>query len=323
MQILKKMCATAALGLACLGLASAGGAAENGDHAADAKQETARKKAETFRVRKAPVQVTIPPGEWKKMTPEDMQRDSPLGCLPAAGTPPGLFLTIHRTDSRITGSLTRLPQKYLMRNEQDLRSFIKDVKETVEEQGGEVAEMVSSELSRRDDLYVHRMEFLVRPESTGGCGRTASKKGAPPRMRYVLWDYFVRPADGEARLYRLGIGAPEDSFEKHADMMETFGTSFTFTGRRADSFFEPDAPSEKLPQVNGGEGECGAFQSPALLVFGAVILVLWWWSRRRRQEDDEEETTGEEAAEQGAAEAGGIEGAGGETDETQPPKQDE
>jgi len=270
--------------LAC---STGAGAAEKSEKATDEKQKTEQEKptekgTSVFSSEKESVRITIPAGDWKTMTAEDMQRDAPGGCLPAAGPPEGLVLTIQKTDSQAMGTVSRLPQTFLLRNEEDLRSFIQEMKDAITGTG-EGTEIRSSELTRREGLYVHTMEFVAQPRGLlGGCGATSPSDGQPPRMRYVVRDYFVRPQGEEALLYRVGTMAPAESYEDYAGELETFGTSFEFTGERAEEFFEPDAAEDKLPEVpQASEEECGAFDSPMLIVFAVIVVVLWWWTRRR------------------------------------------
>jgi hypothetical protein len=291
------------LGLLCVGVAAAAGGASGGDGAAEEKKQTeaAEEEAGVFRSEDEPVQVTVPSGEWEKLTSEDLQRGSPGGCLPAAGPRPGLLVVIRKPEKRVLGTVSRLPRDFLMRNEDDLRSFLDRMEEEIVKRGGEGTEVLSAELTRRDGVFVHRMEFRAQQQrGPGGCAAMSPSKGQAPEMHYVVRDYFVRPQGEKARIYRVGTTAPAESFDEYAEDLETFGESFQFTGDRAESFFEPGASEDQLPTVPEPGGGCGAFESPGLLVFAAVIVVFWWWFRRRMRAGEEQETG--EAGAQGRGE---------------------
>ena len=249
------------------------------DEATGEKQSEQESQGErTYTDEKEQARVTIPAGEWKMVTPENMDEQGG-GCMPARGAPEGFIVTTHLPESRVVASVTRRPKEYLARNEEDLRTFAAQMKDVVSKKGGEGTKIISSELAKKDDTWVHTLEFSAPSGPLGGCGALGGAD-APKRMHYRLWDYFIRPEGKDARLYRIGTATPEGEYENYRETFQSFAESFEFTGNRADEFFAPDAPEEKLPTVDVPEGACGEWGSTSIFLFIAVLAVLWWWSRK-------------------------------------------
>jgi hypothetical protein len=217
---------------------------------------------------------------WEQMTPEELTEQAPGGCVPAQ-TPPNLLLVLNHRDAPVVLGVLRGGDTFLMRNRDDLEAYVDGLTQPIRQQLGEEAE-IETEFSRRNGMPVHRVSFTASAGAAGG-GCAPAQQGQQQELQFIIVDYFIRPADGDATYFRISCRGEDGAFEDVRNEVEFILASVEYTGDLAEDFFVPDAPDEKVPtaeQAAEAAGGGGETQWGWMLAAG-MIVVIWFLLRKR------------------------------------------
>jgi hypothetical protein len=236
-----------------------------------------------FRVEGLSLEVKLPAPYWQYSSREQLEEQMQGGCGPAR-VPEDLLFAINHRDARATIWCESGPRRYLMRDKDDLEryvdSFMNSIKEQVEAPGE-----VESSFHQRDHTIVHRFAFSVSQQAGGGGCAPGGEQGQTQRARYMFVHYFVRPRNEDALFFRLFCGAPAEVFEELRSELEFIIESLRYTGAKAQTFFKPDAPAEKVltPEeaAEAAPGRKGG--SYGWMIAIGVFFIIFWLMRRRKE----------------------------------------
>lgn len=235
-------------------------------------------------------ELRLPAPYWESKTREELDPPQATGggCAPAQRMPPGLLLFLRNKDAELAiAYLQKMPDGFLMRNRSDLEKYVDDWKQLFKGEGGESVTFLESKYGERDNLITHRLVFTRQPPARtgppGGCAPERAPARGAEKVAYTIADFFVRPADEDARLYRIICIASEEEAESASGEFETLIGSFRFTGQTAEEFFAPDAPEDKLPSLGAQTGAKGGGKSGSswLMVAMLIVVVVYLMMRRR------------------------------------------
>jgi hypothetical protein len=243
----------------------------------------------------APVLVSVPgeqvecrlPGPyWAHSTREELLDETPGGCT-GPRVPANLVFLLNHKDAEASAWCERVARRFLMRNEDDLESFVSGFIEGIQAQARGTVLSANSSFpdAPAPGVILHRYELSIAASQGTGCaGPGAGGRPSEP-MRYVFQHYLVRPRDQDALAFRVFAAAPTEAFEALAPELEYILNSVRYTGATEEEFFAPDAPEEKVltakeasRAVSGGQGRFNW-----LLPVGMVLLI-WFFLRRKKQQ---------------------------------------
>ena len=237
-----------------------------------------------FRGEEEQVELRLPAPYWEMKTPEQLAAQAPGGgCAPGAKAPPGMLVILQNRDAQAAARADRMPGTFLMRNEDDLETYVAQWGEMLRARGGAQLEAGEFSHDEADGVFTHRFEFtapMPAGGAMGGCAPRPASGTEGAKVRYIIADFFVRPAGEDARLYRISCSALEEDFARQKPDFRSFIDSFRFTGEVAARFFEPNASADRLPSVKqaGGASACGG---PGLIVAVGIVLIVYFWFRSR------------------------------------------
>ncbi|MFO8006206.1 MAG: hypothetical protein R6V05_00565 [Candidatus Brocadiia bacterium] len=260
--------ATALVALCALA-ASAGGAQPRNDALPTVTDETNRIR---FRL----------PGEWWQHYNRQELADRLQGGCGAGQLPEELLHAAGHKDAPAQILLFRGPAQFLMRDRDDLETFVNASMQALTEQMGG-AEGVHENDYVQDapgGMIVHRYSFSAPLRGGGGCAGMA--QGQELTLRYLYVDYFVRPEGQDARNFQMRCFAPEEVWPDIKTEIEFVVSSLRYTGEVAGEFFVPDAPQEKvLSAEEVSESVEGRSPFPTWLLVAGLIFVVWLLMRRK------------------------------------------
>ncbi len=227
------------------------------------------------------VEVQLPAPYWRHVEPQELAQRGPAGCAPAR-VPPNLLFLLNHKDALASVWCERIPGTFLMRDRDDLESYLHGFTQTVRGQVRGAIGDVEESWAEREGAIVHEFAFSADPPAGGGCAGAAPANA--PRMRYRFAHFFVRPPDADARGLKLFAAAPEGSYERIEAELDFIFASFRYTGQTAGEFFVPDAPQEKVLTAEDASRAVGGRSNRTswLLPIG-LIVIIYLMMRRRKQ----------------------------------------
>jgi len=256
-------------------------------HAQGAEAPPPPQDALLYRDEKNQIELRIPAPYWEIQRAEQTGAQRPPGgCSAPARTPAGMLLHMRNKDAQAEAALWKMPRQFLVRNKGDLEDYSRALEESFKSRGGRAAEVRGKPFEAKEDegIFVHRFEFIAATQAAagpGGCAPKAQVPGAGKETRYLVADYFVRPAGEDVRHFMLICAAPAAVFERQAQDFVALTNGFRFTGQVAGRFFEPNAPEERLPSVQPLQGRTPMCGSAGLLIPVLAVLLVYWFFRRR------------------------------------------
>ncbi len=228
------------------------------------------------------VELRLPAPYWQHQTREELARQSQGGCG-APRVPSDVLLVASHKDALVRLYVSD-DGRFLMRNRDDLESYVGGVVAGFRERLSKQNQVLSKGFEERDGMIVHKCVVEDPIRAGGGC---MGQAGAPSRfrsVRYVVVNYFVRPAGQHATRFQMICMAPTSVWGKLKKEIDFVMDSFRYTGETAEEFFEPDAAPEDVPTPEqGAESMAGKSQFPTWLLVGGLILVIWLLLRRKKR----------------------------------------
>ncbi len=213
-----------------------------------------------------------PGHDWEAVTVHELEAQAQGGgCARQGKLPPGFLLGMRNKDAEAEVVVQKLPETFLMRNEDDLENYIEAWGQMVKSRAGGSVGIAESSYEDRDGMILHRYVFSGVPSSGGAGGGCRPAPSRPPEpLTFMIAAFLVREQGGDARLYRIICTATEQVFDEQSEDFERLLASFRYTGTIAEEFFVPDAPEEKLLPVEEAEPS----RKPAGSSFGVILAVL-------------------------------------------------
>ncbi len=230
------------------------------------------------------LELRLPAPYWEALTPDEIARQVQGGCAQGK-VPASLILLLRDKDALAEVIISRSERTFLMRNKDDLEAFENGFMKAIQDQVGAGATDVESGYSERDGMTVHRYGLTAAPSAGGGgCAMMPQQSGPPQKLRFLFVDYFVRPDGEDALYYRASVRAPVDTFNELKPEFEYILENIRFTGKRADDFFAPDAPADKVPTAKeAAKGVGGHSGVSGWMLAGALMIAIWLMLRRRKK----------------------------------------
>ncbi len=225
------------------------------------------------------------PGEWwEHYDRQELAGRLEGGCA-GGRLPEELLHAAGHKDARAQVLLFRGGKRFLMRDRDDLETFVNATVQTLTQRmggAGQVHENAYVE-DPPGGMIVHRFAFSAPLRGGGGCGGMG-QAGPELMLRYLFVDYFVRPAGRDARNFQIRCFAPEELWPDIGVEIESVVSSFRYTGTTAEGFFVPDAPEEKvLSAEQVAKSVEGRSPFPTWLLVAGLIFVVWLLLRRKRR----------------------------------------
>jgi hypothetical protein len=232
------------------------------------------------------IEFALPAKHWLYLSRTDLAARTPGGCA-GGGAPASMLAAIRDKDAPIEIWVQKAADGFLMRDRQDLETFVGAFVGTVKGQVGatfEPLELGGNEYVERDGMVVHRFAFSARPSAgRPGCGG-APAAAAPEQFQYVFVDYFVRPKDSDAMDIRAICLGPAAVLAALRPEVDGILSSLRYTGPLAAQFFAPDAATDKVPGPKAAARSAGGRSGiPSLLVVAALIIGVWFLMSRRKR----------------------------------------
>lgn len=227
------------------------------------------------------IEFQLPAPYWDYADREQLAARPQGGCA-APRTPQDLLFVLSHKDASALGRFELGPQSFLMRNKDDLETFVAAFTEAIRSQVGDLEEKTES-YPRTENPIVHRLEFTAAARGAGGCSMQRQPAGEQPKMRYTLVHYFVRPKGADAMVFKIFCAAPAEVFEELRPEFDFIIASLRYTGDVEAEFFAPDAPEDKVLSAKDAARSAGAARKTNWLLPVAMILIVWMMLRRRKK----------------------------------------
>jgi len=232
--------------------------------------------------------VDLPSPKWDAQAGEDLAAEGAPGCAGAARFPPG-YLTM---SPKAAAEVRLMPQTFLVRSREEFDNVLRTIRMSLQSQPGFEAGSLQTEEVERDGMLWRYYTFtsqLSGSEGMGGCAGAPRRGGSAEKLKFFVADCFVRPDGGTIQFYRIRCAAPVSLFDDYQEEFRAIAESFHYAGRVAEEFFTPDAPPEKLPDLDAmsraGAPRCGGGSSGFFLVIGLVLMIYVIMKRRRRSQE--------------------------------------
>ncbi len=187
--------------------------------------------------------------------------------------PESMLLMIENKDAHGTGvSLEKLPHRFMLRDKSDLRDYVARQENAVLAQMEEKGDLVDSHIEILDEMVVYKSfyEFIEQDQD----------------LRVILANYFVRPPQQDIIVFQLQAFALNEWYDLLEQDLKAMAGGFSYTGRVAEEFFQPDAPEEKLPSAHfersGSPPQCGGNISSIIFVCFSAIAVFLIFKKKSR-----------------------------------------
>jgi hypothetical protein len=233
------------------------------------------------------VEFRLPGPYWEHFTRAEISDRTRGGCA-GRRVPPELLFVLGHKDAECQVLLLKGNRRFLMRNRDDLETFVQASVQSITKQIGSAGSVIHVEkpYREREGMIVHRFAFRAPARGAGGgCVPVGGVGGQQAMMRYLFVDYFVRPKGEDALNLQARCFAAADVYEDLADEVEFIVSSVRHTGEPADEYFVADAPAEKVltakevAEASGG-GKSGMTN---MLLLAGLIVVVWLLLRRKKQ----------------------------------------
>ncbi len=254
-----------------------------GGQATDDDAVAQQEQAFSVTDRASGLELKFPGAWWEVSTRMDLAKRGGGGCA-APQVPDNVLLLCQHQDAPLQLACIRGTDPFLMRNREDLEKFVAAVNEAMARQVGETMQVVEDEYDERDGMFLHRFLFTVVPSGGGGgCAPRPQQGDQPEKVSCLYVDYFLRPADSDARNFRIICYAPTPAFEEFRPEIDYITSNLTYTGELAQDFFVADAPQEKVPTAEQAEESVQQRRGGSSMWFIVGLMVLIWFMFRRKK----------------------------------------
>ncbi len=229
------------------------------------------------------IEFRLPAPYWEAYDRGELSERFEGGCA-GRRLPENLLYVASHKDAPCQVLIFTGNQRFLMRNRDDLEAFVDASVEAVTERLGSGGELKNREYGELDGMITHRLAFTAPVRGGPGCPAAGGGGGETSVMRYLFVYYFVRPAGEDAFRFEARCFAPVDPYDELEPEIELLVSSFRYTGETAESFFDADAPAEKVPtaeEARESTGEDGGI--PGWLIAAGLIVIIWMLMRRKKK----------------------------------------
>jgi len=250
---------------------------------ADAGDAEARQPAGILiKDRRRGVELRLPAAYWQYYDPERLASEN-RGCA-GRRVPPHLVFILRHKDAPATVWCESTPRTFLMRNKDDLETFVNAFVDTIRAQVGEDISDVSASYERRDGAIVHGFQFSASVSGPPGCNASRPQAPKGPRMHYLFTHIFVRPKDSDAFAYKVFCTAPEAAYKELRPEFDFIVANVRYSGETAEQFFVPDAPEEKVLSAEDAAKMASPRKSSYAWLLLIVLAIIVWRMMRKKKE---------------------------------------
>ncbi|MFW6118705.1 MAG: hypothetical protein ACOC7S_00055 [Planctomycetota bacterium] len=229
------------------------------------------------------IEFRLPAPYWDHEDRQDLAERISGGCM-GRQLPPGLLHVATHQDAGAFVQLNEGSRRFLMRNREDLETFVNGTVQAVTDQISKSGEVLSTEWQERNGMIIHRFSFKAAVGGGGGCMAPGGGGGEQRTMRWLFVDIFLRPEGEDAVNYQMRCMAPDEAFEALRPEIDFIVSSFHYTGTLAEEFFVPDATADKVPTAEeAAESVKGDGGLPTWLMLGGLFIVIWMLLRRKKE----------------------------------------
>lgn len=258
-------------------------AAQPAVEGAEATQEPGR----TVEVPGARLRLRLPARYWRTMTREEIAEQARGGCG-APQVPERLLLLLRHRDAQVWLQVWRHAEGFQMRSRDNLERAEKEVTTKIKGQFGDDVPEIKTDHERRDGIIIYRHSYTAISRGQTGCAAGGDGQGKPQQIHVLIADHYVRPADGDATLFRIRALAPAETYAALRPEVEFILSSIEYEGEPAADFFVPDAPEEKLLSPEEISEQPGGGGNYGWLIAAGAVMVVWFLLRRRKQKQEPE-----------------------------------
>ncbi len=230
------------------------------------------------------IEFRLPAPYWDH---EDRQQlaDRVSGGLFGRELPPGLLHVATHKDAGAFVQINEGGRRFLMRNREDLETFVSGTVQAITEQIDRTGEVLVTDWDERDGMIIHRFSFRAQVRGGDGCMAPEAGQDEPQAMRWLFVDFFMRPEGEDAVNFQMRYVAPDEVYEALIPELDFIESSFHYTGPLAEEFFVPDAPAERVPTA-GEAAEAVADEGglPTWLLLLGVGVVIWMLMKRKKEQ---------------------------------------